>query len=101
MRKYTETCIMNEMAKRAERQKNQEWPARNVRALRQYLGLTQQQFADELGTRQQTVSEWETGIYRPRGTSRRVLSMIAENSGFDYEVNDWKEEGSGKKEERS
>jgi DNA-binding transcriptional regulator YiaG len=87
---------MSAMAKERAR-KNQEWPARNVRALRQYLGLTQQQLADELGTRQQTVSEWETGLYAPRGTSRRLLSMIAENAGFDYDVG--KEEGRQREEE--
>ncbi len=40
--------------------------------------------AEELGTRQQTVSEWETGRYRPRGASARLLSIIAEAAGFAY-----------------
>ena len=41
-------------------------------------------FAAELGVRQQTVSEWETGRYAPRGASARVLSMLAEGrSGYD------------------
>ena len=48
--------------------------------------LTQQQLADELGTRQQTISEWETGMYRPRGASSRLLSIIAERASFSYEV---------------
>jgi len=50
------------------------------------LGLTQQRMADELGTRQQTISEWETGMYRPRGASSRLLTIIAERAGFDYEA---------------
>jgi len=50
------------------------------------LGLTQQEMADELGARQQTVSEWETGMYRPRGTSSRLLTIIAERASFDYEA---------------
>jgi len=50
------------------------------------LGLTQQELAEELGTRQQTVSEWETGMYRPRGASSRLLTIIAERAGFRYEV---------------
>src|SRR3972149_4101942 len=45
------------------------WEAEGVRALRRHLGLSQRQMAAELGTRQQTVSEWETGLYRPRGAS--------------------------------
>jgi DNA-binding transcriptional regulator YiaG len=42
--------------------------------------------ADELGTRQQTISEWETGQYRPRGASARLLSLVAERAGFEYEA---------------
>jgi len=47
------------------------WDAESVRGLRRHLALTQEQLADELGVRQQTVSEWETGAYRPRGASDR------------------------------
>ena len=46
-----------------------EWDSRSIQALRRHLGLTQRQMADELGTRQQTISEWETGLYQPRGAS--------------------------------
>jgi DNA-binding transcriptional regulator YiaG len=72
---------------RAER-RDTGWDAKRVRALRRYLGETQQQLAAEIGTRQQTVSEWETGLYQPRGASRRVLSLIADRAGFRYEVPD-------------
>jgi len=48
--------------------------------------MTQQELAEELGTRQQTISEWETGMYSPRGTSSTVLSIVAERSGFKYRV---------------
>ena len=54
------------------------WDAERVRELRESLGLTQQQLAGELGVRQQTVSEWETGLYRPRGASARMLNHVAE-----------------------
>jgi DNA-binding transcriptional regulator YiaG len=40
--------------------------------------------ADRLGTRQQTISEWELGMYRPRGASSTLLSIIADQSGFRY-----------------
>jgi putative transcriptional regulator len=60
------------------------WNAQQVRALRQHLGLTQEQMAAEMGTRQQTISEWETGRYQPRGTSARLLVLIAERGGFPY-----------------
>ena len=46
--------------------------------------MTQQEMADELGARQQTVSEWETGVYKPRGVSARALLRMAEASGAPY-----------------
>ena len=60
------------------------WDANSVRGLRRHLALTQDQLAGELGVRQQTVSEWETGVYRPRGASERLLTIIAERAGYDY-----------------
>jgi DNA-binding transcriptional regulator YiaG len=63
-----------------------QWDKEQVRALRQHLNFTQARLAEELGTRQQTISEWETGMYRPRGASATLLSMIAERSGFAYEA---------------
>jgi len=60
------------------------WDAGSVRALRRHLGLSQDGMAAELGTRQQTVSEWETGRYRPRGASARLLQIVAERAGFEY-----------------
>lgn len=62
------------------------WDSERVRALRRHLGYTQQQLSEELGTRQQTVSEWETGMYQPRGASAKLLSLIAEQAGFHYGV---------------
>ncbi len=56
------------------------WDAEQVLALRQHLGMTQQELAQELNVRQQTVSEWETGQHTPRGASVRMLSIVAEQS---------------------
>ena len=55
-----------------------------MQALRRHLGLTQSEFSEELGTRQQTISEWETGMYRPRGASATLLTFIAERAKFKY-----------------
>jgi len=63
-----------------------QWDAESIRALRKHLGLTQQQMSEELGTRQQTISEWETGVYRPRGGMNRLLTLIAERADFKYQV---------------
>jgi DNA-binding transcriptional regulator YiaG len=60
------------------------WDASSVRKLRRHMGLSQGELADELGTRQQTISEWETGQYRPRGASAKLLGIIAERAGFEY-----------------
>jgi len=62
------------------------WDADSVRGLRRHLALTQEQLAEELGVRQQTVSEWETGVYRPRGASDRLLTLVAERAGFVYQA---------------
>jgi len=68
----------------AKRTRYQVWDAERVRALRKHMGYTQQQLSDELGTRQQTISEWETGMYQPRGASAKLLSLIAERAQFQY-----------------
>jgi DNA-binding transcriptional regulator YiaG len=61
-------------------EQGQAWDSEGVRALRERLGLTQRELADELGVRQQTVSEWETGAYQPRGASARMLRHVAERA---------------------
>ena len=63
-----------------------EWDAVKIKALREHLGLTQQQLAEELGVRQQTISEWEVGIYAPRRSTSKYLNLIAERAGFTYKV---------------
>jgi DNA-binding transcriptional regulator YiaG len=55
-----------------------------VKRLRQALRLSQQALAQELGVRQQTISEWETGLYAPRGASARLLDLVAERAGIPY-----------------
>ena len=71
-----------------ERRKNnkRQWSKEEIKALRQHLNLTQVKLAEELGTRQQTISEWEKGMYRPRGASTTLLSIVAERSGFTYKA---------------
>jgi DNA-binding transcriptional regulator YiaG len=77
----------------AKRKAAYRWDDRSVLALRQHLDLTQSELAEELGVRQQTVSEWETGAYQPRGASARMLSMVAERAGYRYRVRDDGEAG--------
>ncbi len=71
----------------AQKKVNQsQWNYKKILTLRRHLGLTQRELADRLGTRQQTISEWETGMYQPRGASSTLLSIVAENARFKYEV---------------
>ena len=63
-----------------------QWDSQRIRALRRHLGLTQRELADRLGTRQQTISEWEKERYKPRGASATLLSIIAERGSFKYQA---------------
>ena len=63
-----------------------DWDNKSVLALRRYMGLTQCEMADKLGTRQQTISEWETSMYKPRGASTKLLSIVAERAEFKYDT---------------
>ncbi|MDX2242461.1 MAG: helix-turn-helix transcriptional regulator [Leptolyngbyaceae cyanobacterium bins.302] len=63
-----------------------QWNGELVRALRQHMGMTQAELAEELGVRQQTVSEWEKGVYAPTRASSKYLMLVAEKAKFNYEV---------------
>ncbi len=63
-----------------------QWDSEYIQALRRHLSLTQRELAERLGTRQQTISEWETGMYKPRGASATLLSIIAERAKFEYQA---------------
>jgi len=61
------------------------WHADLIKALRHHMGMNQAQFAQELGIRQPTVSEWETGAYEPKRSTSKFLTLVAERAGFEYE----------------
>ena len=79
---YAYTVTRMDEQKRPPRQRPrrppEEWTAEKIAALRAEFGLSQANFADELGVRQQTVSEWETGRYTPRGATARMLEVLRE-----------------------
>ena len=71
------------------RARREPWTPERVAALRARLQLSQSAFARRLGVRQQTVSEWETGQYAPRGASTVVLGMLAEEAAeYDAQPRD-------------
>jgi putative transcriptional regulator len=61
------------------------WTPDAIRALREHMGLTQREMADELQVRQQTISEWETRAHMPHRSTQKTLTLIAERAGFKYE----------------
>jgi len=68
---------------------NFKWQATNIKSLRKHLKLSQTALSRELGIRQQTISEWENGMYQPRGASVTILTLLAVSSNFPFEaVND-------------
>jgi len=77
--------VYNYVEMERKKQKKQ-WGKEEIRALRKHLNLTQVKLAEELGTRQQTISEWEKGMYQPRGASTTLLNIVAERSGFIYKT---------------
>ena len=78
------------MAKNGDRpsapkgKKRYPWDSQTIRALREHMGMTQRQMADELEVRQQTISEWETGFHTPHRSTQKTLTLVAERAGFDY-----------------
>jgi len=63
------------------------WDGELIKALRVHKSLNQKHFAEELGVRQQTVSEWETGVYTPSRANCKYLMLVAERAGFSYNEN--------------
>lgn len=62
------------------------WNGLLVKALRYHLGLSQAELADELGMRQQTISDWEVGAYLPRRSNSKYLTMFADRAKFVYDA---------------
>src|SRR5262245_11979771 len=60
------------------------WGGNQIKALREYAGWSQQELADRLAVRQQTVSDWEIGNHAARRSMSKLLQMIAEEVGFPY-----------------
>ena len=66
------------------RRRRSGWSKEQIKALREFTGWSQQELANELEMRQQTISEWETGKYLPRRSTSVLLGIIAERVGFSY-----------------
>lgn len=56
--------------------KTKKWTGDMVKSLRKRFRLDQRSFAELMQCRQQTVSEWETGKYKPGRAFNYILSDI-------------------------
>jgi len=50
---------------------------KQIATLREELGLTQEKFAEAIGTHRVTVARWETGFARPTGAALKNLRELA------------------------
>ena len=58
------------------------WTPREAQRFRLYLGWTQTELADELGSTQHTISEWESGKRKIAGIAAASLTRLANAHGF-------------------
>lgn len=75
----------NQTKARRQRQATYQWTPEAIRALREHMGLTQREMAEELEVRQQTISEWETNLHKPHRSTQKTLTLIAERHDFRLE----------------
>ncbi len=64
--------------------KSQGWTGKQIKTLREFAGWSQQELADRLEVRQQTISDWEVGNHSARRSMNKLLQLIAEVVGFPY-----------------
>jgi DNA-binding XRE family transcriptional regulator len=56
------------------------WNKETIKELRKSLDLSQSEFAHKLGCRQQTISEWEQGLYTPANAYGRLLDSFSKQA---------------------
>lgn len=64
------------------------WDKEKIKKLRKDLRLTQNEFARRLGCRQQTVSEWEQGMYLPANAYGKLLDFFARETSHEISAED-------------
>jgi type I restriction enzyme M protein len=58
----------------------------DIRALRNHLGLTQEQFAERLGVAFTTVNRWEGGDSKPQRAALEMLERIKQEAGMESDA---------------
>lgn len=59
---------------------NQKMTPQQIKKIRGSLGLTQEDFAHELGTSVATVNRWENGRNKPGKMAIKLLTMLKEKA---------------------
>jgi transcriptional regulator with XRE-family HTH domain len=54
-----------------------------IRTLRQRLGMTQEEFAREVGVTFSTINRWENAHTEPNRLAWRAIAGLARSRGFD------------------
>jgi DNA-binding XRE family transcriptional regulator len=62
------------------------WSGKQIKALREFAGWSQQELAAKLAVRQQTISDWEVGNHTARRSMSKLLQLVAKEVGFPYEA---------------
>lgn len=63
------------------------WDAEKIKAGRRAFQITQYDLAEELGTNQQLISEWERGLRKPGRAYQKLLSVAFEAIAKKKETN--------------
>ncbi len=58
----------------------------DIKHIRASLSVTQQEFAQALGTSVDTIKSWENGRRNPTGLAAKVLSAIQDNPSLYMEI---------------
>lgn len=61
--------------------------AKEIKTIRNGLGMTQNLFAGFMGVSQKTVEAWEAGRNMPDGPARRILSMLEADPAIPQKFN--------------
>jgi DNA-binding XRE family transcriptional regulator len=72
--------------------KSRGWTSEQVKALREFAGWSQQELAQRMSIRQQTVSDWELGLHSAHRSMGKLLQMIAEDVGYPYQIDSGEKE---------
>jgi len=59
-----------------------DYKGKEIKEIRNELGLTQSIFAYVLGVSKKTVEAWESGKNNPAGPAQRMLSMLEKDKSF-------------------